>query len=434
MRKFLTFITFVFCLNNLSAQSNFIHQDTIFGRTANCASGVPVCIDSVAYDSVNSFRYFVDGQPFNGSVGVTLQGLRLSVPSGVHKLVVEEILTGQRDTVVVVAACMLSDTVRREVVTQSSNYYCFDTSRLQGRAGTLFNLCKNNSPEYLFDAPSGGCIRYLGRRIGVDTACLMMCDNLGNCATTTLIVTTKYTFERGTRVYDTISVGSSRVLKNIAAPIGNITRMTNMGQAPPGLSASFDINQASKTLTLSGLAVGQDTAYIQVCSQFGYCDTTYLYITTVAPQQIMVIDTAKIYRLVARSSQKALSIRNASSSLAADAVQADTTGGLNQKWTIKNADIDAFSLSVQHTNMNLDTRWGTKRSGSRLMQWSKNASLTQKWLFIPIGNGYFKIINKASGRALSINGGTSANINNAYLVQLNYEGSTSQQWRIEALP
>jgi Ricin-type beta-trefoil lectin domain-like len=96
--------------------------------------------------------------------------------------------------------------------------------------------------------------------------------------------------------------------------------------------------------------------------------------------------------------------------------------------------IDAFSLSVQHTNMNLDTRWGTKRSSSRLMQWSKNASSTQKWLFIPVGNGYFKIINKASGRALSINGGTSANTNNAYLVQLNYEGLASQQWRIEALP
>ena len=139
--------------------------------------------------------------------------------------------------------------------------------------------------------------------------------------------------------------------------------------------------------------------------------------------------------MVARSSQQALSIRNSSTSLAADAVQSNYTGGLNQQWAIKNADIDAFTLSVQHTNRNLETRWGTTRSGSRLMQWTGNStSSTQKWLLIPLGNGYYKIISKASGRALSVNGGVTANVNNTYLVQLNYEGLASQQWRIEVAP
>ncbi len=110
----------------------------------------------------------------------------------------------------------------------------------------------------------------------------------------------------------------------------------------------------------------------------------------------------------------------------------DNDEGLNQKWTIKRADLNSYNLGVEQTNMNLDTRWGTTRSGSRLMQWPKSTDLTPKWLFIPLGNGYYKIINKASGRALSVNGGAAANTNNTYLVQLNYAGLALQQWRLEA--
>lgn len=411
-----------------------------------------------------------------------------------------------------------SDTIRKEVVINSSQYYCFDATRLPGRAGQLYNVCNSTSAESLFDAPSNGCIRYLGRRLGSDTACLMMCDDLGNCTTTTLIVTTKNTYERFLQVHDTISIGLSRdITKSLLIPIGNIFVMENMWSS--GSHVSFDINQIAKTVTMTGLTVGVDTVSIRVCSSGGYCDTTRLYISAITPQSLcthdttkpifqncpanisvstsspsttaewtiptatdncstpsvssnfnsgasfplgttaviytasdsagntatcafniivtpkpLVIDTTKRYMLVARSSQQALSIRNASTSLAADAVQANYTGGLNQQWVIKNADINSFTLSVQHSNRNLETRWGTTRSGSRLMQWTGSTNSTQKWLLIPLGNGYYKIISKASGRALSVNGGPTANVNNTYLVQLNYEGLTSQQWRIEVAP
>jgi hypothetical protein len=225
----------------------------------------------------------------------------------------------------------------------------------------------------------------------------------------------------------------SRTLTNLATPIGNIVVIENRCLRP-NPRVSLNINQTAKTVAITGLSVGVDTFCIQICSNIGYCDTTVLYISVVAPPSPLGIDTTKIYKLVARSSQQALSIRNASTDPAADAVQSNYTGGLNQKWTIKNADLDAYSLTVGHTNMNLDTRWGTTRNGSRLMQWSKSSNLTQKWLFIPLGDGYYKIINKASGRALSVNGGINATTPNTYLVQLNYIGLASQQWRLDIVP
>jgi hypothetical protein len=541
MKKIITFTVLLFCLNNVFSQSNFINQDTIFGRTADCASGVPICIDSIAYDSVSNFRYFVDGQLFNGSAticsrtnlahyaysgvfhnnqtgpwqldswtvngrtfstvfdnlytlldsmqswdpsagwrldtsakliyGYTIinaqysnqliralsnpiwqgeilygfgnrhfdniyQGLRLSIPTGVHQLVVEKISTGQRDTVTAIAACMSSDTVRKEVVIESSQYYCFDTTRLLGRVGKMFNVCRNTSTLSLFDAPSGNCIRYLGRRLGTDTACLMLCDDLGNCATTTLIVKTKFTYGRILQVYDTINVGLSRdISTKLALPIGNITFLQRefcIVRANPHVS--LDINPTAKTTIITGLSVGTDTICITACSNVGYCDTTILYVSAVTPQSPLVIDTTKTYMLIARSSQQALSIREASTTPAADAVQSNYTGGLNQKWRIKNTALNTYSLSVGQTNMNLDTRWGATRSGSRLMQWAKNNSSSQKWQFIPLGNGYYKIINNASGRALSVKGGINTTVNNAYLVQLNYTGLASQQWRLDIAP
>ena len=153
----------------------------------------------------------------------------------------------------------------------------------------------------------------------------------------------------------------------------------------------------------------------------------------VVTKQALVIDSTKCYILVARSSKKALSIANASTAPGADAVQWSYTGGANQKWGITTADSNSVNLTVKHTNLNLDTRWGSLANGSKLMQWAKSTAATQKWQLIPLSDGYYKIINKGSGRALSVNGGTTVTADGSLLVQSTYAGLTSQQWSIEAV-
>ncbi len=151
----------------------------------------------------------------------------------------------------------------------------------------------------------------------------------------------------------------------------------------------------------------------------------------VVTKRSLVIDSAKCYILVARSSKKAVSIANNSTFGGADAVQWTYLSGLNQKWKISNADSNSVGLTAKHSNMNLDTRWGAITNGSRLMQWGKSAALTQKWQLAALTDGYFKVINKASGRALSVNGGSASQTNGTLLVQSNYTAQTSQQWSIE---
>ena len=145
----------------------------------------------------------------------------------------------------------------------------------------------------------------------------------------------------------------------------------------------------------------------------------------------LVIDSTKCYVLVARSSKKAVSIANNSTVAAADAVQWTYAGGLNQKWKISIADSNSVNLTAKHSNLNLDTRWGATTNGARLMQWGKNTTLTQKWQLVALTDGYFKVINKASGRALSVNGGSTSQADGTLLVQLDYAAQNSQQWSIE---
>ncbi len=69
---------------------------------------------------------------------------------------------------------------------------CINTSELMGEIDTFFNDCARISGvfvDFTLDQDSI-CVIYDGRRVGTDTACLVVCDELGICDTTILIVTT----------------------------------------------------------------------------------------------------------------------------------------------------------------------------------------------------------------------------------------------------
>jgi HYR domain/Ricin-type beta-trefoil lectin domain-like/Secretion system C-terminal sorting domain len=148
----------------------------------------------------------------------------------------------------------------------------------------------------------------------------------------------------------------------------------------------------------------------------------------------LVIDSAKCYVLIARSSRKALTIAGASLTPAADAVQWTYQNSLNQKWKISPADSNSVNLTAKHSNLNLDTRWGVLTNGAKLMQWGKSTAATQKWQLLLLNDGYYKVINKGSKLALSVSGGPTMQTNGGALVQLNYANLSSQQWSIETVP
>ncbi len=158
-------------------------------------------------------------------------------------------------------------------------------------------------------------------------------------------------------------------------------------------------------------------------------------VTVVALRTGLVLDSTKCYALVAKSSKKAMSIANSSTVAGAYAVQWMYLNALNQKWKIAPADSNSYNLTSRLSNLNLDTRWGATTEGARLMQWGQSATAaTQKWQLTLMPDGFYKVINKGSGRALSISGGSTVIADGGMLIQSTYAGQTSQQWSITEVP
>ena len=57
----------------------------------------------------------------------------------------------------------------------------------------------------------------------------------------------------------------------------------------------------------------------------------------------------------------------------------------------------------------------------------------QAWELVPTDSGYYKIINRFSGRALDVTGGPGATARGVRVQQWGYGGGANQQWRMEAL-
>jgi gliding motility-associated-like protein len=68
--------------------------------------------------------------------------------------------------------------------------YCIDTTELIGNFVSIENICEPNSVDFVnFIVGDSICITILADAIGIDTACIVICDDLGNCDTTIIIVT-----------------------------------------------------------------------------------------------------------------------------------------------------------------------------------------------------------------------------------------------------
>ena len=382
MKKLLLFSALSFWSFILSAQSNFINQDSVFTQTSDCTGGVGMCIDSISYDNVADYQFFLDGAPYTGAfepcredtihtysyfvifqdgetgpfalnswivdgqtfsipsftslnqlldsmrrwdaagnwqlepaaqiiygfpsrgrtyscqsitglgrggrndvcynVGFNFSGLKFKVNSGRHDFVVEQISSGQRDTVKLTAACVNKDTIRQTMFIGTTRTYCVGVSELIGQQqlASFSNFCAKTTTNVNFTNVNNYCIDYTGVAVGSDTACLRVCDQYGVCDTTYLIVTAEPVLSNIHIFQDTISVGLSRQKCNISVPTGTLNVFENMCPTRSGTEISFVLDgPSSHCVTYTGLAVGTDTACIRVCNTEGVCDTTQFYIT-----------------------------------------------------------------------------------------------------------------------------------------------------------
>lgn len=96
----------------------------------------------------------------------------------------------------------------------------------------------------------------------------------------------------------------------------------------------------------------------------------------------------------------------------------------NDTYFIKNGHLDKY---IQIDDGDSSNNYSTE--GAILELWAGNGDNYQKWNFVNLYNGYYKIISKISGKAISVQSGYENS--GAYaLVQQTYTGSPRQQWKI----
>ncbi len=127
-------------------------------------------------------------------------------------------LFGNCDTLYVIVEVVppMIDTIYDTVILTETDTICFDVSELPGDEYTLTNYCDDLSGDYVDFSPvmDTFCVSYTGLAVGVDTACFELCDQLGYCDTTILIIET---------VIDTSGIGPIAVDDDTTGMKGQLT-------------------------------------------------------------------------------------------------------------------------------------------------------------------------------------------------------------------
>ena len=292
MKKLLLFGALLFWLNGLIAQTNFINQDSIFARTANCDAGVAVCIDSFVYDSITNLRFYLDGRQFSGTfTACTIDTIHnygyTDIFRGLERgpwRLDSWTVSGVTHTGTFPSLAILVDSMR-----------LWDPSgdwRLEPISKTIFGFAKNGK-QYSCQNITG-----LGRggrseicyNIGVEFKGLRFSVPAG---VREFVVEKTRTGERDTVFLVAACVAPDTVRKTITLGAGqNYCFNTSQLLGTPGALVNFCSGPTTHTIfdapengciRYLGASEGTDTACLSVCDQYGTCDTTILIVTAINP-------------------------------------------------------------------------------------------------------------------------------------------------------
>lgn len=215
--------------------------------------------------------------------GMEAQGTKLSFGAGVHRVTILDTLNNTLQNAVIIATCSRQQTVELRVLPGEKRTHCLRHDNLIGEIAST-SLCNELTQEnvlYEFTF-NDTCINFTGMTVGVDTACIIVCDALNFCDTTFLIV----------EIYDVphfrtdtlnLLVGTNQFYcldsTVLATPI---TQFMDVCVIAGENSTSIDLDSMNYCATIAAEAVGQTTSCLVLCNEFGLCDTTLLHINVQA--------------------------------------------------------------------------------------------------------------------------------------------------------
>ncbi|MGW3444975.1 RICIN domain-containing protein [Streptomyces sp. NPDC001076] len=136
------------------------------------------------------------------------------------------------------------------------------------------------------------------------------------------------------------------------------------------------------------------------------------------------------YQITNRNSGLALDTSGAGTAQGTAVVQATSTTGTDQNWTLLAAGNGLYKIRQQASGLLLGiTNAGTSDGGTALI-WGDNGTADHLWQLIPSGDGYYKIANYNSGLLLGVtNMSTSSG---AQVLQWDDNGTADHLWKLTA--
>ncbi len=133
-------------------------------------------------------------------------GVAIYIPVGSFQLTVTDTVTQCSDQLTVELTCVDSEVVIDTVQVGASDTFCLDLSELIGTVDTVFNHCPDASGESVNFILTNNCVIYTGISPGVDSACVVVCDDTGVCDTTYFFITVELQADSLMAVNDTITI------------------------------------------------------------------------------------------------------------------------------------------------------------------------------------------------------------------------------------
>jgi len=225
-------------------------------------------------------------------------GFTIELEEGFHEVIITDTVLNCTDTLYLSAVCTTPDTIYFPVEVGTSDTLCLNGLELVGTLDTMYNICPDLDFSSIVFIDGTYCMEITGVIIGVDTACIVACDDLGICDTTYVIIDVIPPYNL---VIEDVCLGEMNmhcVDTSLLDIPGTPVTMTNVCSGLSGESIVFELDVDSFCVSYIGLFPGLDTACVELCDAMGNCDTMSYFITsipcvTITPE--WVIDTVFIF-------------------------------------------------------------------------------------------------------------------------------------------
>ncbi|SOE07266.1 RICIN domain-containing protein [Streptomyces sp. Ag109_G2-15] len=137
---------------------------------------------------------------------------------------------------------------------------------------------------------------------------------------------------------------------------------------------------------------------------------------------------AGTYQITNKNSGLALDTQSAGTAQGTSVVQAASSTGTTQSWTLTSAGSGLYRITSRASGLLLGIKDMSTADGGTALIWGDNGTADHLWQLVPSGDGYYKIANYNSGLLLGVTDMSTSS--GAQVLQWDDNGTADHLWRL----